>query len=183
MILKNIFSKKCLYCSNSKVYVSFDERRFSASVGTERAVSTTHSTPLGFSDLNQDERFVICVFRAWRRLGPTRAIAEHKIASSLQAEKSHAALGPLFRLFGEFSTKGHPDEEETDLLSDIEEAFLDLLSDHGHPDDDLEDVRMCKGALAAADIKPRSPRSINRSGHDRLMLRVAESFQVACRQH
>lgn len=146
-------------------------------------MNTAHPNPLGFSDLNQDERFVICVFRAWRRLGPTRAIAEHKIACSLQTEKSHAALGPLFRLFDEFSTANHAEEEETDLLSEIEEAFLEALSDHDHPDDDLEDVRDCKRALAAVDIKPRPPKIIDRSDHDRLMLHVAQSFQMVFRQH
>ena len=142
-------------------------------------MSTTHPVPLGFSDLTADECFVISLFREWCRVGPTRAIAEHKIACSVQADKSHAALDPLFKLFDEFLCSTLDLAEDTDLLFDLEEALLNLLSASDHPDKDRADVRECKLALATAEIRIRPCDRIDRSGHDQLSLRVAESFQAA----
>lgn len=142
-------------------------------------MSKVQQTPLGFSDLTQDECFLIALFRQWRRIGPTRAIAEHRLASVFQADGIHSALDSLFRLFNEYPL-GAPDQNsETDLLSQNEEALLNLLSDQDHPDKDLALVRKCRRDIENSEIHLRPVSAIDRSGHDRLLLRTAESFQIA----
>ena len=141
-------------------------------------MSAAPQTPLGFSDLTADECFLVVLFRKWRRLGPTRAIAEHKLACLLQLDNVHSALDSLFRLFNELP-RGTPDmESETDLLSETEEALLSLLSDRDHPDKDLALIKRCRGDIANSSIRLRPVSAIARSGRDEILIRAAESFQI-----
>lgn len=159
-------------------------------------MSTAQQIPLGFSDLTQDECLLIALFRRWCSIGPTRAIAEHRLASLLQADDIHPALDSLFRLFGKLpqgarpgSTPGVPrgaphggtrdTDGETDLLSESEEDLLNMLSAGDHPDRDLALVRQCRHAIENSGIRLRPASAIDRSGRDEILLRAAESFQVA----
>lgn len=81
-------------------------------------MSAAHQTPLGLSDLTPGECFLIAFFRQWRRLVPTRAIAEHKLACLLQADDIHPALSSLFGLFDALPHRASDSDSETDLLSD-----------------------------------------------------------------
>ena len=142
---------------------------------------TAQRPPLGFSDLTPDECFLIALFRQWRRIGPTRAIAEHRLACLLQADGIHPALDSLFRLFSALP-RGVPDKDgETDLLSENEEVLLDLLSSQNHPDKDSALVRKCRRDMENSEIHLRPASAIDRSGRDEILLRAAESFQIVYR--
>ena len=136
------------------------------------------SPSLGFSDLTEDECLLITLYRDWRRLGPTRAIAEHKIATLLQRDRSYLALDSLFAVFKEFGRVDAGDHDPTGVLSDAEERLLDLLSDKAPPEFDNDVIRRCRSELAAANIKTRPGHEIPRSGQDELMLRVTQSYQT-----
>ena len=141
-------------------------------------MSMAERVPLGFSDLTQDECLVIALFRKWHRMGPTRAIAEHRLACLLQADTIHPALDSLFRLFSAFPLASDDRDGETDLLSEGEEMLLDLLSDQEHPEKDLALVRECRRDIESSEIRLRPSSAIERTGEDRILLRTADSFQL-----
>ena len=141
-------------------------------------MNTAQRNALGFSDLTQDECFLIALFREWRRIGPTRSIAEHRLACLLQADGIHPALDSLFRLFNELPRGALDPDDDTDLLSANEEALLDLLSDQDHPDKDLALIRECRRDIENSEMHLRPAASIERSGQDEVMIRIAESYQI-----
>ena len=140
-------------------------------------MSTAERNPLGFSDLTQDESFLIALFRHWHRIGPTRAIAEHRLACLLRADTIHPALDSLFRLFSQFPSAADRDGE-TDLLSESEETLLDLLSGRDHPNRGSDLIKECRRNIENSKIHLRSPSAIERTGDDRILLKAADSFQI-----
>ena len=141
-------------------------------------MSTAQNIPLGFSDLTMDECVLIALFRRWCSIGPTRAIAEHQLACLLQADSIHPALDSLFRLFDEIPCIAPFEDGETDLLSEDEEALLNLLSDRHHPDKDRAIVKQCRRDIKNSEIQLRPASAIPRSGRDEILLRAAESYQT-----
>ncbi|MEM9292254.1 MAG: hypothetical protein AAGD01_11285 [Acidobacteriota bacterium] len=139
--------------------------------------------PLGLSDLTQDECLIVSISRAWLRLGPTYAVAEHSIARLLQTDRIYPALDALFDTFRSL-TPNRPAElpAESDLLSPQEERLLDRLAlapfTPENPDEPLsrEEIN-CRAALWLAEIELRPPDAIERSGRDQRMHRIAQSYQ------
>ncbi|MEM9421291.1 MAG: hypothetical protein AAF986_02090 [Pseudomonadota bacterium] len=131
---------------------------------------------LGISDLSEDESLIITVFREWRRLGPTRAVAEHKIAIALQQDKSHSVLNSLFELFNEMATSTYGRVDNTSLLTHTEESLLDLLSTNPSSQRETR-AKICTAALIKADMNVRPTSKITRSGYDEALLRIAQSYQ------
>lgn len=137
-----------------------------------------HPVPLGFSDLTHDEWMVVSVFRAWQRLGPTRAVVEHPLARLLKADAIYPALDALFAVFVSFAANDPCETSHTELLSPSEEALLDELSAPHHPGACRLDVCACRAALRRVEIDLRPLREIHRSGHDLMLQRIAVSYQI-----
>lgn len=135
--------------------------------------------PLGYSDLTTDEGFVVTLFREWRESGPTRAVAEHRIACHLQSDSSYPALDPLFRLFGSYYDAAEPCSCQSDILSEDEEELLEILCTSNHSSSDRGLAPDCRAALLNAAIVIRPCEAIPRSGHDQLLYRVAQGYGAA----
>ncbi|MGD1888065.1 MAG: hypothetical protein ACFB01_13270 [Cohaesibacteraceae bacterium] len=124
-------------------------------------------TPLGFSDLTDDESFIVSVFRQWRGIGPARSIAEHHLATWLRDDVLHEGLQPLFELFVTLPEreKGVP-MSDSSVLSATEAALLEEIGAEGHTN--KPGVGQFRDVLAAANVTIRSASEIPRSGHDSL---------------
>ncbi|MEM1204409.1 MAG: hypothetical protein AAGN66_14345 [Acidobacteriota bacterium] len=149
-------------------------------------MSTSQPAPLGLYDLNEDECLIVSISRAWRKLGPTRSVAEHSIARLLQTDRVYPALDALFAAFvslfaAESARAGDAADHESDLLSESEETLLDQLSAETPPDWQKQEVRACQTALRQARIELRPLGTIERSGHDSMMQRLTVSYQLAMR--
>lgn len=122
--------------------------------------------PLGFSDLTEDECFLIVLFRDWQHRGATRALAEHAIARYLRRDRLYPVLGTIFAAFrtaGPHDTpflSGDPSLSNDVMLTETEEELLTILSSIsvGHDRRLGVEGRLC--------IRPSS--EIIRSGRDRL---------------
>ncbi|MEM7169404.1 MAG: hypothetical protein AAF530_04505 [Pseudomonadota bacterium] len=136
------------------------------------------STPLGFFDLTRDEYYIISLFRQWNKLGPTRAIAEHRLASFLQRDHIYPALNSLFQLFNELQIETQESEWDSDILTEHEESLLELLCDCNNPDKDPL-IKKCRDELQKLELQLRPASAIYRSGHEALLRRAAYSFQIA----
>ncbi|MEM1181936.1 MAG: hypothetical protein AAGM22_26555 [Acidobacteriota bacterium] len=143
------------------------------------------TVPLGLFDLTEDECLVVSISRAWRRLGPTRAIAEHSIARLLKADQIYPALEALFRAFATLGDGETSSEEEFDLLSRSEHRLLDRLAVGGSTRTVTrqDDMAACRTALRRAGIELRPLGTIHRSGHDHLMARMSSSYRTFMRRH
>ena len=126
---------------------------------------------LGFSDLTEDEGFLIVLFRDWQRRGPTRAIAEHAIARHLKRDKIYPALGSIFSVFDALDPGEPVLGDGGVVLSDVEEALLTRLSEVFD-----EPVGSVPPDSRVA-VRPAS--AIFRSGHDRLYAEVDRSYWLA----
>ncbi|MEM6797425.1 MAG: hypothetical protein AAF725_25875 [Acidobacteriota bacterium] len=133
---------------------------------------------LGFSDLTEDERLVISISRDWRLLGPTRAVAEHRIARLLTRDRVYPALDALFLAFAPlFAEIDEPAAAELgDLLSRCEHELLDRLATGEAGDRELPSVCACREALERARIRLRPSGTIERSGRDALELELSRSY-------
>ncbi|MEM7480028.1 MAG: hypothetical protein AAF481_02545 [Acidobacteriota bacterium] len=142
----------------------------------------SQSAPLGLSDLTEDECLVVSISRAWRRLGPTQAVAEHSIARLLQKDRIYPALDALFATFGPLFADEPAEADASDLLSRSEQALLDRLTAEDVHQRQPPEVRACRAALGQARIELRPLGSIERSGYDRLMDRMSRSYQISMRR-
>lgn len=121
----------------------------------------TFAEPVGFSDLTEDEGFLIIIFRDWLRRGPTRAIAEHAIARVLRGDRFYPILNAVFSTFGRVADAHDDCWEDGIVLTDAEETLLTQISEQldGLP----------ASAAVPPDIRIRPAAEIERSGHDRLL--------------
>ncbi|MEM1161235.1 MAG: hypothetical protein AAGJ28_09900, partial [Pseudomonadota bacterium] len=127
--------------------------------------------PVGFSDLTEDESFLIVLFRDWQRRGPTHAVAEHAIARLLRNDRFYPALESVFRTFRDVDRRRVHYSEDGVLLNETEETLLThvarRLGSQGGPGQQR----------AAVAIRPAS--EIDRSGHDRLQGDVDRAYWQA----
>lgn len=138
-----------------------------------------HIEPVGFSDLTDDEALVIALFRNWRGIGPTQAIAEHTIARHFFRAQFHEVLGVLFSVFQFFGYGNGRQIADFDLLSEEEERLLDLLSDsRSGLLREPEAIVACRVALKAIAMSLRPASSITRSGRDRLLDRIDQTGRI-----
>ncbi|MEM8962454.1 MAG: hypothetical protein AAGD38_13305 [Acidobacteriota bacterium] len=137
---------------------------------------TPRPAPLGLSDLTRDECLIVSISRAWR-LEPTHAEAEQNIARLLRNDPVYPALDTLFAVFPPLFANEPVEAEGSDLLSANEETLLDQLSSEALHCLDYA-VHACRTALRQANIELRPLGIIERSGHDRLVDRIAESYRI-----
>jgi len=57
-------------------------------------------TPLGFSDLADDEAFVASVFRCWQSSDAMHKDAETRLAEVLESDRLYNGIKSLFYIFG-----------------------------------------------------------------------------------
>ncbi|MFV0473084.1 MAG: hypothetical protein ACK5MQ_02415 [Pikeienuella sp.] len=126
---------------------------------------------LGLSDLTEDENLLIGLFRDWLNLGPTAAIAEHRVAILLLESDLYGTLDPVFALFRMVdraeALRAPLRDRLSAMLSDTEERLLELAAGDEIPGQGL----VC-----------RHPSQIPRSGIDRLAARIAASYGVLAAQ-
>ncbi|MEM7733470.1 MAG: hypothetical protein AAF280_11890 [Pseudomonadota bacterium] len=117
--------------------------------------------PLGFSDLTEDESFLIILFRDWQRRGATRALAEHAIARDLRRDKFYPLLDAIFISFRSEGPGDRVTDADGVILTEAEETLLTRLSSMSarHPD----------GPAADAPLAIRPASQIVRSGRDRVL--------------
>lgn len=121
------------------------------------------STPLGFSDLVDDEAFVITVFRRWQSQGDVR-----NIARSLRNEKSNEVIPSLFDLF-DTTTRRDKQAGAIDslVLTELEEDLLTQIGSKVRAASQF--LEKCRQNLEMAGMTIRPARNIPRSGHDYLV--------------
>ena len=127
-----------------------------------------NSERLGFSDLTEDEGFLIVLYRDWRSRGPTKAIGEHALANLLKKDKIYASLNEIFITFRAIE-KEHDDELIEDvILTETEELILTNLSVVFQPQSYI--------GSNETKIHVRPATEIFRSGHDKLHDRIGRSY-------
>ena len=134
-------------------------------------MTESHATPLGLSDLTDDEYFVISVFRQWQRTCPRCETAQGHLQAALHKDRLYPALGPLFELFASLPSQIPIGQAaESALLSAVEETLLDEIgarSEQRNPS-----VIEFQRVLDGTNGKIRCVSQIPRSGHDYLFEKV-----------
>lgn len=133
---------------------------------------------LGFSDLGEDEALVVWLYRSWQDHGPTRAIAEHRIAVLLRADRLHRMLGSVFEVYRALGRDPDFLASGRATLTPQELRLLRLLAAEAPAS--LE-ASSCRAALATTGVSLRDPARIPRSGRDRLEMAVADSYAATIR--
>ncbi|MEM6549234.1 MAG: hypothetical protein AAF713_16000 [Pseudomonadota bacterium] len=124
--------------------------------------------PLGFSDLTEDEGFLVVLYRDWQRRGPTRAVAEHALARLLRSDKVYPVLDAIFVTFDDWSSTNVEPTDPGVLLTAEEEALLTRLA---------EIFRQRMKLLPGPDaMDVRAAEEIVRSGHDRLNAAIDRAY-------
>lgn len=136
---------------------------------------------LGIHDLTTDEAFIVLLFRVWRCMGPTRAVAEHKIACELQKRPIYFKLDLLFSMFAEFEARSPTAPERVaqvregyqhELLSSTEEKLLDLFATpHSVLTQTDAGSAGNRDRVSSIGLITRLSASIERSGRDAALLR------------
>ncbi|MEL6413397.1 MAG: hypothetical protein AAFQ15_00480 [Pseudomonadota bacterium] len=119
--------------------------------------------PLGLSDLRPDEELIIIAYREWRRRG-AGAVAEHVIARSLRGLAAYDGLDAAFNAFAAATQDFDTWLDPGIVMTTEEERVLTLLA------------RDTTGAPAALDI--RAANVIPRTGRDRMLMRVNDSYHA-----
>ncbi|MEM6974131.1 MAG: hypothetical protein AAF577_15130 [Pseudomonadota bacterium] len=129
-------------------------------------------SPLGFSDLTEDEALVVSIYRDWIGSGSSRADYEREIAGQLLHDPLHAHLTAVFAVFRDISKGVIGAIAPGPQLSHLEERLLDDLSQ-----------RLPTGSGVVPQVPERMIRpsaSIKRTGLDALLSKVnATSWRVA----
>ena len=148
----------CLICA--RIAPSF--------VHMTKTLENGDATPLGFSDLSDEESFVVTVFRHWRDSGPTRNAAEQRLCAYLRHDRLYGGLQPLFELFETFpSCHASVGKQHSALLSPVEEAILNEIGSEQQSRKPGA-AEFCK-VVGAVNGTIRSTSDIPRSGHDCLL--------------
>ncbi|MEM9784042.1 MAG: hypothetical protein AAF899_16405 [Pseudomonadota bacterium] len=133
-------------------------------------------SPLGFSDLSEDEALVVSIYRGWVESDPCRADYERTITARLDHDPLCRDLAIVFDAFSDMDDAGSGTSSTGPVLSPVEERLLDDLSKR------LPQARGRAGAPAGTPTTRviRPPSAIERTGSDALLSRVnAASWRVA----
>lgn len=123
---------------------------------------------LGYSDLTDDECFIISVFRHWQELGPTRLAAEKRLSVRLRDDTLYEGLKYLFELFRSLPcSRSSQTLSRSALLSETEEDLLTRLATEGRAYD--ANIQRFRQVLSLANVTIRPANKIPRSGHDQLL--------------
>lgn len=109
---------------------------------------------LGFSDLTDDEAFLIAIFRDWSIAKAARKTFEASVREKTICDKLHGSLETVFAVFRQVTPDIFPAVRNDDQLSTLEERVLEALS----------------VALGAGVVRP--VRDIERTGRDHLLQRI-----------
>ena len=136
-----------------------------------------HNTiPLGFSDLNQDESLLIEIFRKWYQEKKHPNDVERNIKERLQKDKIYTALEEIFTFFRHFICRRLILVNNNEVLSSTEENLLEILGsltgNHNLPN------QRCRAKLRATMTLLRPIECINRSGHDFIQYKIAQSYRM-----
>ena len=133
-----------------------------------KTMEVIDSTPLGFSDLNDDEAFVISIFRHWQYTGSACKAEENSMMTLLKNDRLYAGLKPLLKFF-ETLPEQHRSRQKNDsaVLNPIEESILDEIGSVKTGQERC--VKAFQRVLNATDTITRPASEIPRSGHDRLV--------------
>ncbi|MEM9330646.1 MAG: hypothetical protein AAGA53_04925 [Pseudomonadota bacterium] len=130
-------------------------------------MESTEFQPLGFSDLTEDESFIISIYRDWRRHWPASVLAERRLTERLRNDCLYDGLEPLFQLFRMYCQKEvFPQENNSALLSMAEETLLNEIGSKAVEKE--TSVEQFQTVLKSANVNIRPASAIPRSGHDRL---------------
>ena len=120
---------------------------------------------LGFSDLTEDEAFVVCLYRDWHSSGETRPSFEDMIKTALSHDRLFHCIGDVFAVFQDLALDRFAICGVDDLLSPQEEQLLDALA-----------LQIGRNRSAFGDVfRPAS--TIPRSGRDVLQTKIETSHR------
>ena len=134
------------------------------------------SSPIGFSDLNEGENFVISVFREWLCEGQPACKTVSLIEARLQSHPLRHSLSYLFDFFFRLTEEKPqpPHIQESGMLTKGEERLLEWLSTASETENETIESSFLRDYC-----KCRSPQQISRSGRDYLMQMIdLKSAQV-----
>ncbi|MEM9459958.1 MAG: hypothetical protein AAGF11_37630 [Myxococcota bacterium] len=139
-------------------------------------------SPLGFSDLTQDEALLVSIFRSWVRQASAQADFEQSARDLLRLDHIYPALDDLFVFFRSFCQRPEVHVNEHEVLSATEEQLLTVL---GEQDARCRDTATdgCRATLRELSMKPRPTDEITRSGDDLLHAKLAQSYQTVMSAH
>ena len=144
--------------------------------------SPSADVPLGFSDLTQDERMLVCIFRSWHRHASespsSRTTFETHLREMLKLDRLCSALTDLFLFFRSFNFLRAVCVNEHEVLSPSEEDLLRILGTSTDTVKADTATHNCRMQLKAVHMLPRAIEDINRSGHDHLEAQIAKSYQA-----
>lgn len=158
------------FCSIKNHTLSITLQRF-------KPMNTTNSTytPLGFSDLTQNEINIILLFREWYIQIQDRTSYEKKVLHILRQDKIYPCLKSLFVFFQHFIQLRLVHINQSEVLSPTEEYMLSILGLSTLMDDDV--TERCRIELLSLHKQPRPISSIERSGYDYLQHKMVQSYQ------
>ena len=129
---------------------------------------------LGFSDLTESERLVICVFREWQLHGNLTKNYEIVISHILNNDPLNNYIKLIFKAFKEVSDNNDATEDSYYFLSKQEEMILLKMASYGkHP---LLNYK--NGFNDNVKTVFRNPSDISRSGHDEILSKIDESNKI-----
>lgn len=138
------------------------------------------ATPLGYSDLTDDECFVISAFRRWTEIRPLCAIAEKHLQEDLRWDRLSPRLGSLFEIFRSLPSQTPTAQaERSALLTTIEEILLDKVGTRSQKQD--PSVIEFQSNLDGINGTTRCVSDIPRSGHDCLFEKVNQQINNSYR--
>lgn len=127
---------------------------------------------LGFSDLNEDEAFLVAIYRDWARQGGEKGPIEDEIAGALSQDVLRNALNAVFAAYRQNAPDAGDSPGVGAVLSQHEERLLDALSRMAR----AACPRSEEGASLRALNAVRPADEIRRSGQDELMHKVNMGF-------
>ncbi len=130
---------------------------------------------LGFNDLDEDEAFLVWMYRHWQTSAGTVQAAEAEMITRLNRDRVHACLETVFALFRTLDRDPNMDalRAGSPLLTPLETGMLDQLALN---QDETSVFTRCARALAEAGAVIRAPSSLAPSDLDRIESRIAGSY-------
>lgn len=130
---------------------------------------------LGFSDLSEDEAFLVWLYRHWQTSAETTESAETEILGRLSRDRIYGCLEAVFTLFRTLNSDPNMDESKagSPLLTPLELGMLDQVALNN---DQTSVFTSCARALAGAGAIIRAPSSLASSDLDRIESRIAGSY-------
>lgn len=132
---------------------------------------------LGFSDLEDDEAFLIWMYRHWQTAAATLDEAEADLSGRLSRDRLHGCLAAVFDLFRSLGRDPGmtPMRVGAPLLTPLEMGMLDLLTARQEGDDVFA---CCARSLAGSGVVIRPPATLAASHIDRIESRIAGSYST-----